>query len=90
MRCLAPYLVGRCRLDHSLLCGPAKQTVLQLQPPASLPSSLGPPAAPRWPMPAGKVGPDGQLLDEQAPNSNHCPWELYMPGTTHQVGGIHL
>ncbi|KAL4448446.1 hypothetical protein ABPG75_005665 [Micractinium tetrahymenae] len=33
----------------------------------------------------GKVGPDGQLVDEQAPNSNHCPWELYMPGTTHQA-----
>jgi hypothetical protein len=36
-------------------------------------------------LPAAAVAPDGSLVEEQAENSMHCPWELYTPGTTHQA-----
>ena len=36
--------------------------------------------------PAGSVGPDGELRDDQADNAAHSPWECFLPGTTHQVG----
>lgn len=55
-------------------------------PPTCLSALIRPCACPFACLLAAAVAPDGSLVEEQAENSMHCPWELYTPGTTHQAG----